>query len=217
MQPMVISVNTSPAVPVELGGEIVTTGICKRPVAGAVWMDTDGLAGDGVGDHRHHGGPDQAVYACAAEHYDYWRSVLNRSDLAYGLFGENLTVRGWLDERVCIGDTFRVGGTVVRVTGPRIPCGTLEKRVGVRGFAKRYTESRRFGMYLRVLEPGEVCAGDTVELMEKSPAGFGLIELAELFLFRPKDVEAMRRALDVDGLGERARKVFEDRIKAAED
>lgn len=211
----ILSVNVGRVRDHIMDGKPVRSGIVKKPADGPVMMHASGLEGDEVGDHKHHGGPDQAVYACAAEHYDYWRSVLNRADLPYGLFGDNLTVRGWLDEDVCIGDTFRVGGAVVRVTGPRIPCGTLEKRVGVRGFAKRYTESRRFGLYLRVLEPGEVCAGDKVELIEKSPAGFGLIELAELFLFRPKDVEAMRRALDVDGLGERARKLFEDRIKAA--
>lgn len=212
MQMKVLSVNLSPAVPVDLGGSVVTTGICKCPAAGPVWIGVKGLAGDDVGDHKHHGGPDQALYACAAEHYDYWRKELNRDDLPFGLFGENLTVRGWLDEQVCIGDMFRVGGAVVRVTGPRIPCGTLEKRVSVRGFAKRYAESRRFGLYLRVLKPGEVSADDTVSLIEKSPAGFGLIELAELFLYRPKDIEGMRRALQVEGLGERARKIFEERI-----
>ena len=211
----ILSVNVGRVRDHIMGGKSMRSGIVKKPVNGPVMMQASGLEGDEVGDHRHHGGPDQAVYACAAEYYDYWRKELKREDLPYGLFGENLTVRGWLDECVCIGDRFRVGAAVVRVTGPRIPCGTLEKRVGVRGFAKRYTESRRFGMYLRVHEPGEVCAGDAVELIEKSPAGFGLIELAELFLFRPDDVQAMRRALQVDGLGERARKIFEDRIKTA--
>lgn len=211
----ILSVNVGRVRDHIMDGKSVRSGIVKGPVAGPVMMLGLGLEGDEVGDKKHHGGPDQAVYACAAEHYDYWRSELNRPDLPYGLFGENLTVSGWLDEHVCIGDTFRVGAAVVRVTGPRIPCGTLEKRVGVKGFAKRYTESRRFGLYLRVLEPGKVSAGDTVELIEKSPAGFGLIELAELFLFRPKDVEAMQRALRVDGLCERARKAFEDRIDAA--
>jgi MOSC domain-containing protein YiiM len=196
---------------------MVVTGIGKRPAKGPVMMNARGLDGDAVGNHKHHGGPDQAVYACAAEHYDYWREELKRDDLPYGLFGENLTVRGWMDEDVCIGDTYRVGGAAVRVTGPRIPCGTLEKRVGVRGFAKRYAESRRFGVYLRVLEPGPVCAGDAVALIEQSPAGFGLIELAELFMYRPKDATAMRRALGIDGLGERARKVFGERIAAAGD
>lgn len=210
-----LSVNVGRVREHVIDGKAVRSGIVKEPVRGPVMMRAGGLAGDGVGDPKHHGGPDQAVYACAAEHYDAWARELGRDNLPHGLFGENLTVRGWVDQDVCIGDTFRIGGAVVRVTGPRIPCGTLEKRVGVRGFAKRYAESRRFGLYLRVLESGEVSAGDGVSLIEKSPAGFGLIELAELFLYRPKDVEAMRRALGVDGLGERARQVFEERIAAA--
>jgi len=211
-----LSVNVAKPVPTELGDKTLTTAICKQPVDGSVMMRAEGLDGDGVGNHEHHGGPDQAVYACAAEYYDYWRQELGRESLEYGLFGENLTVSGWLDEHVCIGDTYRVGGAVVRITGPRIPCGTLERRVGERGFAKRYAQSKRFGLYLRVVEPGEVRAGDTVTLIEKSPAGLGVIELAELFLYRPKDVEGMRRALEVNGLGERCRVAFKKRIAKAE-
>jgi MOSC domain-containing protein YiiM len=212
-----LSVNVAMPVPTELGDKTYTTAICKRPVDGAVMMRAGGLDGDAVGNLKHHGGPDQAVYACAAEHYDFWRRELGRDGLEHGLFGENLTVAGWLDEGVCIGDTYRVGGAAVRITGPRIPCDTLERRVGVRGFAKRYAKSRRFGLYLRVVEPGEVCAGDDVSLIQKSPAGLGLIELAELFLYRPKDTDAMRRALEVEGLGERCRAVFEERIAGGAD
>jgi MOSC domain-containing protein YiiM len=210
------SINIAMPAEIELGGKTITTAICKRPVDGPVMMSAKGLDGDGVGCLKHHGGPDQAVYACAAEHYDHWRRDLGRDSLEYGLFGENLTVSGWLDEDVCIGDTYSVGGAAVRITGPRIPCGTLEKRVGVRGFAKRYAESKRFGLYMRVEEQSEIQTGDEVTMIEKSPLGFGVIELAELFLHRPKDVDAMRRALEVEGLGERCRAVFQERIAEAE-
>lgn len=202
--------------PVEMGGEMITTGINKRPIDGTVLLSADGLEGDGVGNTRHHGGPDQAVFAYASEYYDDWREELERDDLAFGLMGENLTVRGWVDAGVCIGDTYRVGKAVVQITGPRIPCGKLEHRVGVRGFAKRYAESRRFGLYMRVLEAGEIKAGDDVALMSKSPSGFGVTELAELFMFRPKDVDGMSRALDIDGLGVRAVEAFEKRIAEVE-
>ncbi len=199
----------------ELGDKTYATAICKRAVDGAVMMGAAGLDGDGVGNLKHHGGPDQAVYACAAEHYDYWRRELERDGLGYGDFGENLTVAGWLDEGVCIGDMYRVGSTVVRVTWPRIPCATLERHVDLRGFAKRYAQSKRFGFYLRVVEAGEVKAGDEVTLIEKSPDGLGVIELAELFMYRAKDVEGMRRALGVEGLSERGRAAFEERVAKA--
>ncbi len=86
----------------------------------------------------------------------------------------------------------------------------------MRGFAKRYAQSRRFGLYLRVVKPGEVRAGDAVTLIEKSPAGLGVIELAELFLYRPKDTEAMLRALEVEGLGERCQVKLKERIAKAD-
>jgi len=211
-----LSINIGMPQPVEMGGEMITTGINKRPIDRTVLLSADGLEGDGVGNTKHHGGPDQAVFAYASEYYDDWREELERDDLAFGLMGENLTVRGWVDAGVCIGDTYRVGKAVVQITGPRIPCGKLEHRVGVRGFAKRYAESRRFGLYMRVLEAGEIKAGDEVVLMSKSPSGFGVTELAELFMFRPKDVEGMRRALEIDGLGVRAVEAFEKRIAEVE-
>lgn len=211
-----VSINIGMPQAIKLGGEEITTGICKQPVDGPVALTADGLAGDAVANTRHHGGPDQAVFAYAAEYYECWGEELGRDDLAYGLMGENLTVRGWLDEDVCVGDTYRVGEALVRVTSARIPCGKLEHRVGAKGFAKLYAERKRFGLYLRVLKEGEIKPGDTVSLVEKSPSGLGVIEAGELFLFKPKDVEGMRRALAVEGLGERWRATFEKRIAETE-
>lgn len=209
-----LSVNIGQVQAHNIDGKIVNSGIVKGPVDGPVTMRSLGLDGDGIGNTERHGGPDQAVYAYAAEHYDAWARELGRDDLTYGMMGENLTVRGWVEQDVCIGDTFRVGQAVVRVTGPRNPCFKLDWLVGDRGFSKKFTDTRRFGLYLSVIKPGEVHAGDPVELIEKSPSGLGLIELAELFLFRPKDIQGMRRALEVDGLAERIRAKFEERIAA---
>lgn len=210
-----LSINIGMPRPVELGGEMITTGICKTPVAGPVMLSVDGLEGDGVGNTKHHGGPDQAALAYAADHYDDWGRELDRDDLAYGLMGENLTVRGWVDKDVCVGDTYRVGEALVQVTSHRTPCGKLENRVGAKGFSKRYSETGRYGLYLRVLEPGQIQAGDEVALVDRSPSGLGVVELGDLFLNRPKDVDGMRRALAVDGLGVRMREAFEKRIAAA--
>jgi MOSC domain-containing protein YiiM len=210
-----LSINVGPVRSVDLGERTVRSAIVKEPVDGPVMITAAGVDGNEIG-YEHHGGPDQAVYAYAAEHYDHWARELNRDDLTYGMMGENLTVRGWLDEEVSIGDEFRVGGIVVRVTGPRIPCDKLDWRLGVRGFSKRFAQSRRFGLYLHVVEPGEVCAGDKVEIVRRDPAKLGLIELAELFLYRPKDVDGMRRALEVEGLGERCRAAFTKRIAKAD-
>ena len=95
-----LSINIGMPKPVDMNGEMVTTGICKTPVDGPMMLRADGLEGDGVGNTKSHGGPDQAVFAYASEHYDHWSKTYGRDDLAFGLMGENLTVRGWVDEDV---------------------------------------------------------------------------------------------------------------------
>ncbi len=210
-----ISINTGRVRDHLMDGKLVRSGIVKQPVQGPVMMGHDGLEGDEIANTKHHGGPDQAVYAYAAEHYDTWANELGRDDLSFGQFGENLTISGFFEENICIGDTFHIGKTVVRATGPRIPCSKLDWCVGDKTTSKKMTDSRRFGIYLRVIEPGIINAGDEVELIDKGASNLGLIELAELFLFRPKDVEAMRAALQVKELGERVRAKFEERIAAA--
>ena len=211
----ILSVNIGPVKEQLIGEEPVRTGIVKRPVSGPVMIRELGLDGDRIGNPEHHGGPGQAVYAYAAEHYDAWSDELGRSDLAFGLFGENLTVRGWLEQDVCIGDTYRVGKAVLMASGFRYPCGNLAWRIGAAGFAKPFIESRRFGIYLRVIEPGEVRAGDTVEPIDKHPAGLGLLDMADLYINRKDDADAMRRALQIDGLADRARARFEQRVADA--
>jgi MOSC domain-containing protein YiiM len=210
-----VSVNVGPARDHLINDKLVSTAIVKTPVHGPVMMHPLGLDGDAIGNTKHHGGRDQAVYAYAADHYDAWARELGRDDLTYGMMGENLTVRGWLESDVCIGDTFRVGGAVVQVTSPRSPCYKLDWRIGDKGFSKKFSDTGRYGIYLRVVEPGTVRAGDDVTLVKKSPDGLPLLELAALRFNRPKDVDGMRRALQAEGLNERFRAAFEERIAAA--
>lgn len=150
------------------------TAIGKAPVPGPVWVTRpgvakgrSGLAGDAVGDQRHHGGDDQAVYVFAREDLDSWEAKLGRT-LVDGSFGENLTTVGLDPNGAILGERWRVGERLLlQVTGPRIPCKTFAWRMGVRGWARRFTESGRSGAYLKVLEPGPVCAGDPVTVVER--------------------------------------------------
>lgn len=151
------------------------TGIDKRPVQGPVRVEApgpkgvagSGLAGDAVCDLRHHGGDDQAVYAMAREDLDDWERELGRP-LPNGAFGENLTTEG-LD--VCgalIGERWRIGSEVLlEVTSGRVPCRTFQGHVGERGWVKRFTQRGAPGAYLRVIEPGEIRAGDPVVVVER--------------------------------------------------
>ena len=162
----VVSVNVSLPKTVEWQGRQVTTGIFKEPVAGRIRIRRTGLAGDRQADPSVHGGPSKAVYAYPSEHYPFWRRELERSDLPWGSFGENLTTEG-LDERTLrIGDRLRVGSALLRVTQPRMPCYKLGIRFGQMDMVRRFLASGRSGFYLAVLEEGDVAAGDPIELLQ---------------------------------------------------
>jgi len=151
------------------------TGIDKRPVDGPVAVAApgpkgvggSGLAGDAVVDLRHHGGDDQAVYAYAREDLDAWQRELGR-ELANGVFGENLTTSGVEVTGARIGERWRVGPRLLlEVTSPRIPCRTFHAWLGERGWIRRFTQAGVPGAYLRVIEPGEIRAGDAVEVVHR--------------------------------------------------
>lgn len=163
----IISVNVGmPREAAGLRGERVLTGIFKSPAAGRVRARRLGLEGDGQADLRHHGGEDKAIYVYPHEHYAHWAAALGRDDFAMGQFGENLTIGGLLEKDVRIGDRFRIGGAggpLVEVTQPRVPCFKLGIRMGDPQFVKKFHKSGgRIGFYLRVLEEGEIGAGDAI-------------------------------------------------------
>lgn len=151
------------------------TGIDKRPVDGPVMvtrprakgMGMVGLAGDRVYDVRNHGGPDQAVYAYAREDLDFWEAELGRP-LPNGVFGENLTTEGIDVNEALIGERWRIGpDLILEPSGPRIPCGTFQGWLARAGWIKRFTLAARPGPYLRVIEPGEIRAGDRIEVVHR--------------------------------------------------
>ncbi|MGW0929318.1 MOSC domain-containing protein [Streptomyces sp. NPDC002644] len=151
------------------------TGIDKRPVDGPVRVfapgpkgaGASGMTGDAVCHTRHHGGDDQAVYAYAREDLDEWERDLGRP-LRSGVFGENLTVSGLDVSGARVGERWRVGPEVVlQVTSPRIPCGTFQGHMGEPQWVKRFTAKGAPGAYFRVLTPGEIRAGDAVEVIHR--------------------------------------------------
>ena len=151
------------------------TGIDKRPVDGPVMVTRPrakglglvGLAGDRVYDVRNHGGPDQAVYAYAREDLDFWAAELGRP-LPNGVFGENLTTEGIDVNDALIGERWRIGPDLILETScPRIPCGTFQGWLAREGWIKRFTLAARPGPYLRVIEPGEIRAGDRLEVVHR--------------------------------------------------
>ena len=187
----VLSVNVG--LPRELthDGVTVRTAIVKEPVAGRVAVRRLNLNGDGQADLRVHGGPDKAVYAYPAAHYPRWRADLGRDDLAFGHFGENLTVEGADEAEVLMGDVYRAGSALLEVSQPRVPCAKLGIRMGDPGFLAPFLRSGRTGFYLRVIEEGDVAAGDPMTLEARGEGGLSVREAAALLdsSAAPEDLE----------------------------
>ena len=172
------------------GGE-VTTSIFKTPVAGPVMARGDNLEGERQSDLRVHGGEFKAVYAYAAEHYDWWRATLTR-ELEPANFGENLTIQGLDEPDLCIGDVVRVGEAEIEATMPRLPCFKLGIRFGDPLMVKSFAESRRWGVYFRIVKEGRIAAGDPVTFARRDPARLPVYEIARVHVFDRGDTETMR-------------------------
>ena len=206
-----ISVNVGLPREITHGGQTVTTGIFKAPVAGPVWLGRQNLKGDGQADLRVHGGADKAVYVYPFEHYAFWAGELGRHDFSHGQFGENFTTEGLLEDEVSIGDVFQIGAARVQVTQPRTPCFKLGIRMAEENFPARFAAANRTGFYLRVLEEGRVAAGDAIARIEPAVNSMTVREV-----FRLRHVGGTRaeyeRAARLSGLSQSWRAAFEKRL-----
>ena len=189
-----LSVNLSVPKEITYAGKTVTTGIFKKPTSERVMLRTLNLDGDGQADLWGHGGAFRAVYVYSKENYGFWERELERDDFTYGQFGENFTVEGMLDDQIHVGDTFRVGGALVEVSQPRIPCYKLAIKMGIDGFQNRFMQSGRVGFYFRVLEEGEVGSGDEIELVGRDPRRMTIREVNDLLFFDKKNLDGTREA-----------------------
>jgi MOSC domain-containing protein YiiM len=207
-----LSVNVSLPKEVPHGRETVSTGIFKEPVGGRIMLRTTNLDGDGQADLENHGGVDRAAYAYSIKNYDHWRRELGRDKFAFGQFGENFTVEGMVEDDIYIGDVFRVGDALVEVSQPRPPCFKLGIKMGMAGFPKLFLASGRVGFYLRVLEEGEVGAGDVFDRVESDPERMTIREISHLLFLEPENLEGARRALRIRALSPGWRDPFEERL-----
>jgi MOSC domain-containing protein YiiM len=162
----VVAVNVGRPRTVDWHGRAVTTAIFKAPVTGRRRLRGVNIDGDDQADRRVHGGPTKAVYAYAAEDYAWWETSLGAA-LEPGTFGDNLTVRGVALAECVVGERWRVGSAVLRVTEPRIPCFKLGLRMGDAGFVQRFAGAARPGTYLAIDADGELGAGDPIELLDR--------------------------------------------------
>ena len=207
-----LSVNVSLPKEVPYRGKTVTTGIFKEPVNGRVMLRTLNLDGDGQADLVGHGGIHKAAYAYSIENYDLWKRELGRTDFAFGQFGENFTVEGMPEDEIHVGDVFRVGSALVEVTQPRVLCYKLGIKMGLPRFVKMFLASCQVGFYLRVLEEGEVGAGDVFDRVGIGPERMTVREICHLLYFDPKNLDGARKALRIRALSPGWRQSFEERL-----
>lgn len=208
-----ISVNVGLPREVTWRGKTVTTGIFKEPVGGQVRVRSLNLDGDGQADLTVHGGLEKAVYAYPFEHYDYWRSELPDIALTPGIFGENFTVTGFREEALNIGDRFQVGSVELMVTQPRLPCYKLGIRFGRSDMVKRFLASRRTGFYFRVLQEGEVRAGDTLEPVSRDDNNVTVADITQLYVREQNSPALLHRAAQLEALPESWRDYFQEQIR----
>ena len=205
----VISLNVGLPRTVYFRGQAVTTGIFKEPIKGRIKIRRLNLDGDKQADLTVHGGPDKAVYAYPAEHYDYWKKRLPNMKLPWGMFGENFTTEGLLEDQVNIGDVFRIGSSEVVATQPRMPCYKLGVKFGRMDIVKQFMESKLPGIYFRVLKEGEVGPGDAIELISRDANNVTVKDLVQL-VTSEGDIATLQRAVRIEALPESWRQEFLD-------
>lgn len=206
-----LSVNVGLPREIEWKGRIVRTSIFKVPVSGLVQVAKLNVHGDQQSDLTVHGGIDKAVYAYPSEHYPFWHKELPGMELPWGVFGENFTTAGLLED-TRIGDRFRIGSVEFVVTQPRMPCFKLGIRFNRPDMVKRFLESGRTGFYLAVAKEGEVTAGDSIELLERDEHNVTIADVVNLYHKDAANQDLLRRVSELPSLPNSWRDYFRKRL-----
>jgi len=197
-------------------GKTVTTGIYKTPVEGRIRLRYLNLDGDAQADLNVHGGEFKAAYCYPIEHYSWWRDALGRT-LPAGMFGENFTTSGLLEDAVHLGDRFKIGGAQVVVTQPRMPCYKLGIRFESDDMVKRFLASGRTGFYLKVEREGDVGAGDPIEVAARDPQRVSISDILRLYVKKQidaSDTTTIERALQVESFPVSWKRHLRERLAA---
>jgi len=196
---MIVSLNVGKPRSMLYEGNEVYTGIDKKPIAGRVMLRSTNLDGDEQADCVNHGGVDKAVCVYSAVRYTYWEQELHRP-FAWAAFGENVTVAGFVEEDVCVGDRFQLGEAVVEISQPRGPCYKVAKKHSVPDLPLRMQMNGYTGYYFRVIREGFVQAGDVVSRIEAHPCSVTIMEVNRVAYQKEGGVAGLRRVLACDKL-----------------
>jgi MOSC domain-containing protein YiiM len=204
----VVSTNIGSPRTVVWNKETITTGIFKFPIDEPIYLTTEGVQEDHVSDKKYHGGIDKACYLFSSDQYPRWQAIYPYLEWSYGMFGENITVEGFNEKEVRIGDVFEIGTTRVQVSEPRQPCFKLNVRFNSKDTVKQFVKFEHSGCYLRVIEEGRIEIGDPVKLIETNPESLTVFETYKLIYAKKKAPELIQRALDDIHLAESTKEKF---------
>src|SRR5947209_7956084 len=198
--PRLLSVNVGLPRNIAWRGETVCTAVWKKPVQGRRMVRRLNIDGDKQGDLAGHGGEQRAVFVYQMESYHYWERQLGRNDFVFGQFGENFTIEGLSDEEVCIGDHYRIGDALFEVTQPRVTCYRVGIRMNNPQMPALLVVHRRPGFYFRVIEEGEIGAGDLIAKVAEGPERVSVAEVDALLYLPGHRRDHLQRALRIPAL-----------------
>jgi MOSC domain-containing protein YiiM len=208
----ILSINVSEPQKVTFNGKELITSIYKKPVSNKVTVSSQGIEGDRQADLTVHGGYDKAVYAYSYTHYQTWSEKLNSDFKEYGLVGENLTIDDFDEEKINIGDQFKINECLLQVSQPRIPCYKIGIKLNSREFPRMFSQSGLLGSYLRVIHDGEINPGDAIHKVHSEENSMSIKDIAHLLFVDVKNIESMKQALDIKPLTEEIKEKFRERL-----
>ncbi|KPM31761.1 MOSC domain containing protein [Croceitalea dokdonensis DOKDO 023] len=202
----VIAVNIGEKTKTEWKGKTIETGIYKFPISGAIHLEKEDVKGDSVVDRKYHGGEFQAAYLFSADNYSHYKEKYPHLEWDWGMFGENITIKGLKESHLLVGSTYSLGKALVQITLPREPCYKLGIRFKDQSVLKDFIAHNCPGTYVKVLEPGEVKAGDSMVLVNEAINSVSIADFYRLLYAKEKDQKVLRCLIDHPNVPESKRK-----------
>ena len=185
----IISTNIAKPKYITINGKRQKTGIFKIPTNQPIYLEKEQVKGDEISNRKVHGGEFKACYLFSADYYSYWKKLYPQLDWHYGMLGENLTVKGFDETKVYIGDVYKVGNALVQITQPREPCTTFAAKMGSQDILKQFIAHGRPGTYVKIIQEGTVTIDDTINLVEKAKNSITIAQFFKLLFSKNKDQE----------------------------
>lgn len=204
----IISTNIADEQFISWRGKKVKTGIYKKSVDQPLYLTKQAVQNDEISDRKHHGGEFKACYIFSLEQYPYWKELYPDLEWDYGMFGENLTVSNFDENKVYLGDTYSAGEAVIQVSHYREPCYKLGYKFGSQQILKQYIKHGYPGTYLKVLQEGTVKTGDEFQLLERQNDPLSVTELFRLAFAEEKDHSHLEIAANNEALDPKKREYF---------